>query len=265
MVEQQSEQQVFQQIDGAQHRLTNRISAKLQFKVVGKQERNYLLDFTFKDLAFSIVSNIQGELLNIRAQELDPADVQSRLFHSLLNTPVRMELSPQGKILEVIGGDSLVARMMASTGLEDGIAKTQIRNSLEQQYSSRALAESYQQMTYFYPLDLVSVGDSWKNTFEGKLEVSNTWTLDSLLADRAVISGEAVISMHTLESGTGMDLEGTQHTRIKTDRRSGFIGQMHVESSAEGVTTPAQTENVEIPTRITTRISYTLIDFKHVQ
>ncbi len=265
VVEQEAEQQITQQIDGSEHRLTNRVSGKLQFKVVGKQDGNYLLDFEFKDLVFSIVSNIEGELLNIRAQELDPTNVQSRLFHSLLNTPVRMELSPRGKILEVKGGDSLVARMVASTGLEDGFTKTLIRKSLEQEYGSRALADSYEQLTFFYPAGQVQVGSSWKNTFGGKLEASNTWTLDSLFADRAVISGEAAISIQTEEPGTAMALEGTQHTLIKTDRRSGFMSQMNVESSAEGVSTLAQTGNLEIPTRITTRISYTLIDHKHVQ
>lgn len=265
VVEQQAEQQIVQQIDGSEHRITNHLSGKLQFKVVGKKERNYLLDFEFKDLVFSIVSNIEGELLNIRAQKLDPADVQSRLFHSLLNSPVHLELSPRGKILEVKGGDSLVARMLASTGLEDEFTKALMRKSLEQEYGSQALANSYEQMTFFYPSEPVQVGSRWKNTFKGKLQAANTWTLDSLLADRAVISGEATIEMKTEESGTSMALTGTQQTRITTNRRNGFLSQMVVESTAEGVSTLAQAGELEIPTRISTRISYTLIDFKHVQ
>lgn len=265
VVEQEAEQEIVQQLEASEHKITNHISGKLQFKVVGKRENNFLLEFEFKDLVFSIVSNIEGELLDIHARELDPDDLQSRLFHSLLNSPVRMELSPQGKILEVKGGDSLVARMVANAGLKDEFTKTLMRTSLQQEYGSRALADSYEQMTFFYPAEPVQVGAHWKNKFEGKLVASNTWTLDSLLSERAVISGEALIRMQTEESGTSMALEGTQHTRIQTDRRSGFINRMNVDSSAEGVSTLAQAGNAAIPTRISTRISYTLIDFKHVQ
>lgn len=264
-VEEQAEQLITQQMEGSEHRITNRISARLQFKVVGKRDSTYLLDFEFKDLVFTIVSNLQGELLNIRAQELDPADVQSRLFNSLLNTPIRMELSSRGEILRVEGGDSLVSRMLASTGLEDGFAKDLIRHSLEREYGSQALADSYEQLTYFYPSGCVQVGDHWNNSFQGKLEASNTWTLDSLLPDRALISGEAAIRMNTEESGTSMVLEGTQHTRIKTDRPSGIISRMTVQSDAEGISTLAQSGTRGIPTHISNRISYTLIDFKHVQ
>lgn len=264
-VEQQAEQQIIQKIDQSEHRVTNRISALLQFRVVGKRDSSYLLDFEFKDLVFSIYSNIQGELLNIRAQELDESDVQSRLFHSLLNSPIRMELSTQGEILGVKGGDSLVARMLASTGLEDGFTRSLMQKSLEQEYGSQALASSYEQMTFFYPNRPVQAGDHWKNTYEGKLEASNTWTLDSLLSDRAVISGESSIRMITQESGTSMVLEGTQHTHIRTNRKSGFISQMTVESTADGLSTMVQTGALEIPTHISTHITYTLIDFKHVQ
>lgn len=264
-VEQQAEQQITQKIDQSEHRVTNRISAVLQFRVVGRRDSSYLLDFEFKDLVFSIHSNIQGDMLNIRARELDESDVQSRLFNSLLDSPIRMELSTRGEILEVQGGDSLVARMIASTGLEDGFTKTLMKKSLEQEYGSQALASSYEQMTYFYPARPVQAGDRWKNTFGGKLEASNTWTLDSLLADRAIISGESSIRMKTQESGTSMVLEGSQHTHIRTNRKSGFISQMTVESTADGSSTMVQTGALEIPTHIRTHITYTLIDFKHVQ
>ncbi len=264
-IEQQAEQQITQKIEQSEHRVTNRITALLQFRVVGKRDSSYLLDFEFKDLVFSIYSNIQGELLNIRARELDETDVQSRLFNSLLDSPIRMELSTQGEILGVKGGDSLVSRMLASTGLEEGFTRSLMQKSLEQEYGSQALASSYEQMTFFYPNRPVQAGDRWKNSFEGKLEASNTWTLDSLFSDRAVISGESAIRMKTEESGTSMVLEGTQQTNIRTNRKSGFISQMTVASTADGSSTMVQTGALEIPTHISTRISYTLIDFKHVQ
>ncbi len=264
-VEQRSRQWITQQMDSTSHELENRITALLEFRVLGIQEEGYLLEFAFRDLFFRIESNIQGELLNIRARELDESDLQSRVFNSILDVPIQMLLNRNGNIVEVTGGDSLVSRMIASTGLEEGFTKSLMEKTLRQQYGSEALAASFEQMTFFYPQRQVAVGQQWTNRYQGKLEAVNTWTLDSLNSDRTAISGEAGIRMAEQNAGMKMDLKGTQQTQICAERKSGFIREMTVDSEAEGVSTMSQTGDLEIPTHIRTHLSYTLIDFKHVQ
>ena len=264
-VEQRSRQWITQEMDSSAHELENRITALLEFRVVGVRDAGFLLEFTFRDLFFKIESNLQGELLNIRARELDETDLQSRVFNSILDVPIRMVLNRNGDIVQVTGGDSLVSRMIASTGLEEGFTKSLMQKSLQQQYGSEALATSFEQMTFFYPEREVSVGQQWTTRYQGKLEAVNTWTLDSLSSDRTAISGEAGIRMAEQNAGMKMALQGTQQTQIRAERKSGFIREMTVDSEAEGVSTMAQTGELEIPTQIRTHQTYTLIDFKHVQ
>jgi hypothetical protein len=265
IVEQQAEQQIVQSLDGTSHELTNRISGILQFRVMQVRDTSYILEFMFRDLVFQIESSLQGTLLDIHASEPDPADTQAQVFNALLDVPVKMELGKAGRILEVTGGDSLVARVVAQAGLEDGFNKTVMKRTLEQQYGSRALAQSYEQMTFFYPAIPVSVGDQWENTHRGKISAQNTWQLDSLDVERAVISGTASLKMKMADPSSSMDLEGTQKMNVTTHRASGFLKEMQVENQASGVSTSAQTGDLEIPTTITSIITYRLIEQKHVQ
>jgi hypothetical protein len=265
LVEQQAEQQIVQSLDGTSHQLTNRISGVLQFRVMQVRDTTYLLEFMFRDLVFQIESSLQGVLLDIHASEPEPSDTQSQIFSAMLNVPVQMEMGRQGKIHNVNGGDSLVARVVEQAGLTDGFNKTVMRRTLEQEYGSRALAQSYEQMTFFYPDRPIAVGDQWKNTYEGKLSTENTWQLDSLNTDRAVIRGTATLKMKTADPSSSMDLEGTQTTTVLTSRPTGFLKEMKVENQASGISTSAQTGDLEIPTTITSMITYRLIEQKHVQ
>lgn len=264
-VEQQAEQQIVQSLEGASHTITNRVSGVLQFRVLKVRDSSYLLEFMFRDLIFQIESSLQGVLLDIHATEPEPADLQSQVFNAMLNVPIHMELSRRGKILDVRGGDSLVSRVVAEAGLKDSFSRTMMRKSLEQQYGSQALAQSYEQMTYFYPSRPVQVGDRWQNQFEGKLQARNSWQLDSLGTERAIIHGSATITMQVDEPESSMHLKGRQTTLVQTRVDSGFLREMRVESSAEGFSTTTQTGELEIPTTITSQVMYRLIDHKHVQ
>jgi hypothetical protein len=219
----------------------------------------------FNDLIFKIESSLQGTLLDVHAADPKPGDTQSRIFNALLNIPVRMKLSKQGRILEVTGGDQLVAKVVEQSGIPEGFSRTVMKKSLEQQYGSKALTESYEQMTYFYPKREVREGEKWSNTFEGQLEAQTTWCLDSLSAERTYISGKATILMTTDEPSNSMRLEGKQRTSVIADRSSGFLREMTVQSEAHGVSTTAQMGEIEIPTTIESKVTYRLIAQKHVQ
>ena len=88
MVKQEAKQTIVQQLDGATHELTNDINGILEFKVLGELEDNYEIALTFKDLNLLMSSSIQGELMNVKASEVIEGDMQSRIFNSLLNSPV---------------------------------------------------------------------------------------------------------------------------------------------------------------------------------
>lgn len=256
---QNADQVITQDLDGASHEITNSINGILNFEVVGKQEDNYEIELMFKDLNLKMTSSIQGELMNVKASEVNEDDVQSKIFNTLLNSPVILTLSKTGDILSVEGGDSLVTRMTHASGLEDEFSLNLMKKSLEKEFGSKALSESYEQMTFIYPTNEVNIGDTWKNEYTGKLDVKNTWTLTELSESNATIKGTGEVEIEVTEPNTTMKLTGSQATEVSTDIVSGLILKMKVEGISTGASTLVQLGEQEIPTTIKSTITYELI------
>lgn len=259
-VKQEARQIITQNLDGAVHELTNTVDGILQFKVLGEKEENYSVELTFKDLNLSVRSSIQGELMNVKAKEVVPENAQSLVFHSLLNNPVQMTLSKTGDILDVQGGDYLVQKMVNASGLTDEFSLNMMKKSLEKEFGSEALSNSYKQLTFFYPSEKISIGDSWNNEYSGQLSAKNHWILKGFTDSKISIVGRADVHMDVSEPATTMKLKGTQETEITADATSGFIRKMKVESISHGASTLAQMGNQEIPTAIKSTTTYELIN-----
>jgi len=258
-VKQEAQQIITQELEGASHVLTNTIDGILEFKVLDEVENEYNIELMFKDLNMKMKSSIQGELMNVKAKEVVEGDMQSMMFNSLLETPVKMKLSKNGAILEVTGGDSLVTKMVATAGLEDEFTKNMMRESLKKEFGSKALSDSYEQMTYIYADKPVQEGETWQNEYSGKLNAKNTWTLMEKTDDNARISGKANVTMKIEEPAVTMNLTGSQNTELSTDLATGFPIKMVVEGLSEGSSTMAQMGDQEIPTTIKSTITYELI------
>ncbi|MGB6150648.1 MAG: DUF6263 family protein [Pricia sp.] len=259
-IQQNAEQIITQELDGASHVITNNIDGILEFKVLAERDSAYDIALTFKDLNLKMTSSIQGELMNVSAKTVDEDNMQSKVFGSLLNRPVQVRLAKNGDILEVTGGDSLVSKMAAASGLEDEFSLNMMKKSLKKEFGSEALSNSYEQMTFIYPKKPVDVGDSWENAYKGKLSATNNWTLEALSDEEGSISGTANITMDVTEMATTMKLSGTQQTKITTEPSSGFMKKMTVEGESKGVSTMTQMGDQEIPTTIKSTITYELMD-----
>ena len=135
-----------------------------------------------------------------------------------------------------------------------------MKKSLEKEFGSEALSNSYKQMTFIYPQTNIKIGDTWQNTYTGKLTARNTWTLNELNDENAMISGESLVEMNITEPATTMKLNGTQETTIVTCLESGFIKNMTVSGLSKGTSTITQMGDQEIPTTIKSTITYELIN-----
>ncbi|WP_273567262.1 DUF6263 family protein [Maribacter halichondriae] len=258
-IQQRAEQIITQELDGATHELNNVIDGILEFKVLGEVDGTYEIALTFKDLNLKMTSSIQGELMNVKAKDTTKGDMQSKIFNSLLDNPVSLILAKTGDILEVKGGDSLVAKMAQASGLEDDFSLNMMKANLEKEFGSEALSNNYKQMTFIYSPEAVQVGDSWQNEYMGKLNAKNTWMLTELNKEKVDISGTADVVMLVEEPATTMKLNGTQDTKIMADLTTGFIQKMTVTGTSTGTSTMAQMGDAEIPTTIKSTITYELI------
>lgn len=259
VIEQIAEQIITQDIQGEIHEMENKISGLMEFNVAKVEEQQYELEMIFLNLTMQMTSSQQGELMNVNASEVVEGDVQSRIFHSLLNVPISVVLSKNGDVQEVKGVDSLIQRMTKASGLIDLDSKNTLEESLRREFGSEALSNSFEQMTYFYPDQQDSIPQHWVNEYHGKLSAKNAWSLESSTDSLNVIKGKADIVLNINEGGTSMLLNGTQQTRIATDASSGFLQDMSVDGVAEGVATTQYSGNMEIPTTVKSHTTYKLI------
>ena len=259
-IKQDANQIITQEIDGATHEITNTLQGILEFRVRGDNNNTYDIDVMFKDLNLKMTSSIQGELMNVNAKDFEENDAQSKIFNSLLDVPIQIILARTGDILEVNGGDSLVSIMAKASGLEDEFSLNMMKKSLEKEFGSEALSNSYKQLTFLYPVSPIEVGDSWKNEYAGKLQAQNTWTLNAISEAGVNIEGKALVLMDVVEPSSTMKLNGTQNSSVITDITTGFVKKMTVHGLAEGYTTMTQMGDQEIPTIIESTIIYELIE-----
>src|SRR5690606_11042916 len=194
-VKQTAEQIITQKLEGTSHVITNQIDGILEFKVLREVAEGYEITLTFKDLNLIMTSSIEGELMNVRAKEVVEGDIQSIIFNTILNNPVKMILAKTGDILRVSGGDSLESKMADASGIADEFSINLMKKSLSKEFGSEALSNSYKQMTFIYPDKKVKVNDKWENAYTGKLRTSNVWTLKGITDDQATITGKATVIM----------------------------------------------------------------------
>lgn len=259
LVKQVANQEMVMKMDGTQQVLNNQMDALFSFTVQDEVEEGYALEFEFKDFAMKSSTNLQGTLIDVRASEPQEGDLMSTVFSGLLGTKLNITMKKTGEILSVTGADKLVGQMLGAAGDLDEFTKNLMQKSLEKEFSSESLSNSFEQMTFIYSDQPVSDESTWKTTFEGKINAQNKWSLEKVEGDTVSLSGNSAITMNTQESSLSMDLSGSQEIIVQASKTTGFINKMMVNANGEGASKMAMAENVEIPTTLKQTITYELI------
>ncbi|NER11989.1 hypothetical protein GWK08_00920 [Leptobacterium flavescens] len=257
-VQQHSMQVITQEILGNKQEVTNNIVGTMNFTVKEVLDDSYEIEMVFLDLKLSMRSSELGEMVKIDATASNE-DPQAKVFNGLINYPITIKMKTNGDILSVENSDSLIENMLTSADIKDEFIRELMKTSLEKEYGSKALSESYKQMTFFYPDKEVKVNDRWENTYTGQLSANSTWKLHSVDSIEAVITGKAKVKMNLEEPDVSMVLEGTQETKLITNLKNGFLKEMVVEAFAKGSSKISQIGDKDIPTTIKSKITYNLI------
>lgn len=259
-ITQQANQLITQQIEGSSHEITNELTGFFNFKVVGVDEMGFDIILNFQNFTLKTNSSIQGVLMDVNAKKLVEGDIMSEMFHAIIGYELSMRMTTNGSILYVKGGDELITKMISAASIEDEFNLNLMRKSLTNEFSSKGLADSFEQMTFFYPDTKVTINDTWENTYNGKLSANNTFKLEKIDTNTISISGNASIVINTEESGAIMSLSGSQESFIETNTKTGFIKKTMISSFLEGNTVMTQISNSEIPTTIKSTTTYKLLE-----
>ena len=159
-----------------------------------------------------------------------------------------MVFSPEGKILEVKGINTLLKNLCAQAEDLEPQLKTMMCQQLESQFGETAIIESLEQGTAIYPSHPVSVGDSWDQTFtisnNCPMILKKTSTLKKLQGDTLEI--EVLSNITTPPDPKAMDagpiqlkceLQGSGKGTLVIDKNSGWMKSSSLTLNLEGTMT----------------------------
>src|SRR5690606_9037736 len=163
-----------------------------------------------------------------------------------------------GKIKSVTGGEKLINSMFESAGIDQPEIIAASKGQMEKQFGSEALSNSFEQMTHFYPVDAVVVGNEWTNSYSGNMNAKNSWKLENLTDTSINISGTATTTMSTIDENVMMTLNGSQKTTVVANPETGLFSLITVvgENSGDAL---FQAQNMTIPTTINSTITYKIL------
>jgi len=259
-VKQYATQIISQEIPGEERQeIINDIEGTIQFSVKEVMTDSYVLEMRFLDLKLAMSSNLAGTILDIDANKVNQNDPQSKIFNGILNFPIIISMKKDGNILSVKGGEALIDNMLTTANIKDEFTLELMKTSLENDFGSKALADTYKQMTYFYPNKMVKVNDTWENNYSGELTASNVWELLSIKNNEAKILAEGTVFMDIENPGILMSLKGMQEIELTTNMTNGFLKKMVINSIANGSSKVEELGDTAIPTTIKSKITYNLI------
>lgn len=257
-VQQEAKQVITQDLNGVDQIIENDLLGIMHFKVIDSEEDTYTMEMTFKRLKMLMSSPSLGELSNSDSDSADSSDVANMLFKGLLNVPVIIVMEKTGKIKSVTGGENLIASMFASAGMDQPEIIAESKKQMEKQFGSAALTNSFEQITYIYPIEPVAVGTQWTNRYVGNMSAKNTWSLTENSGNSIKIDGSASTTMSSIDENIIMTLSGNQKTSISVDPSNGLFKEITVTGENSG-NTLFQAQNMTIPTDIKSIITYKIL------
>jgi hypothetical protein len=202
-------------------------------------------------------SNLYGEVTNVDTKnESSKKDVQGQVFSGMIDEKLKMELLKTGKIKSVSGSEKMIINMVNIAGVTDKLTKDVFIESMKKEFGNETLARSFEQMTFIYPKKKVNVGDTWTNNYKGKLNAKNTWKLNTNNEKTIELTGDSYATMHSKNNNISMTLTGNQNTHVIADKVSGFVKEMVVKLSANGISVIEEMNGIEIPTSIESTTTY---------
>jgi hypothetical protein len=161
---------------------------------------------------------------------LDPS---MKSMASLIGSDLYVNLTPEGKVLNVEGIDSLLDRTISAMDLPESPQKDVIIDNLKKQFGYDAMKQALEQITAFYPQNPVAVGDRWKSdvnlTSGFPMRIISNYALKSRENGRAEITVSSEILSDPASNKMTMgpltmayDIRGGQTGSIQADEATGL-------------------------------------------
>jgi len=197
------------------------------FDVIGQNNDVYDVQITYQKIKMDVVSPMLFTIDSDSPENSSDKNI-AEVFSSLVELPIDIQLTKQGKVVSVKGVDKLAEKMNA-------INNEQLKPMFGQMLSEKAIQSTLEQSTSFFPDKPVAIGDGWDvalNLNSGGIDIINKIHLTLKQVEDNVATLEYASTVATPEGGSvmqiqGMDakvlMEGEQTGTVLIDMETGWI------------------------------------------
>lgn len=262
VLHQKSVSKVAQVVNEVPQKSESIIEQVTEFLVTGMNGENYLID-----LKPVKVSNTQSSAMGKMTMdsEGDETDPMNMIMKNLVNKVIKMELTPQGEIVNFNSNEYLM-HMMDGVDLPEQVA-SQLKAQMADTYNDEALMESYKYYFGIYPKEKVKVGETWKSDYIVDvilpIETKTVNTLKSVDSNNMTIYSTADLTTNGEQTTTMMgvdakaNLEGSMTTTYVLDSKTGWISFMDQEQNIGGDITILKSDIIPEDMKMTMNIENT--------
>jgi len=256
-------QKITQSIQGMEQVIDQKIGFDIAHEVTEvKSDGNYVVNATYTRTRFAMKAPMAGMNVDYDSETHEgEVPAQAKGFAAMVGGELAFVLSPGNEILDVMGGEAFINRIIESLGLEDGPQKDQVKAAMDQQFGGDGMKEMMRNASIAFPTEAVGVGDTW--TSQTDLSAGPApMTLDNVHELVSVEDGAARIKVtssaepkETKVVNNGMEmtskLGGSQTGYSLVDQATGITTKAEIDQTFEGTMSMM---GMEIPMKIESKI-----------
>jgi hypothetical protein len=217
---------------------------------INKQEKSgdMILKLTHKRIMIN--QDYDGQKTNYDS-DVPPAylDPSMRGLASMPGTVLTVKVTPQGKVAQIDGVETMLDKMIKAMALPDPNQKNAVITDLRKQWGTEAMKQSLEQITSFYPDKPIAVDDQWDTNFDitsGGLpmHINSHYTLKSRSDGTAFIDATSDISSDSATSTVSMgpltmvyNIKGNQSGTLEVDEATGLPSKSNLIMHYDGTVT----------------------------
>ncbi len=200
--------------------------------------------------------------MDFSSEKNDESDIFSSILAEMKNKPLGLKMDKRGKILEIEDVEERWSSIIDQFDQFPETQREQVKSQLLDSYGTEAIKGSIETATAVFPEKSVKKGAQWSavTKMEATMPstISTTYTFEGIEADLAIISSQATIEStdkeaYVMTQGMEMkyDMSGTLSSKIKLDKITGWVSEVHVVQEIKGTATIKESEQMpqamEIP------------------
>lgn len=233
-----------QLIQGTHQIVKTTITGRTAHKIVAVQDTIYDMDVIYKSLAMNM--EMGGKAMSFDS-EGDTTNIFSKVMKNMVGKSFTIIMSKRGQIIAVKNTEHMFESIFNGFPQLDEQKKAQLLTQLQQSFGAKTIKGNLQESFVIFPKTAIAVKSSWIN--QTNLEAAaisaktkTTFTLDNITDDSYEISGNALITPDKAPAYKNtnnffmrlLNVTGTNITKIKIDKKTGWISQSTINKNIKG-------------------------------